>query len=56
MDRNVALRHRLLRRIGRVHAGVRQALKEPLMNVLVIAIAALCFIYLVYAMVKPERF
>ena len=26
------------------------------MNVLIIVIAALCFVYLVYAMLRPERF
>jgi K+-transporting ATPase KdpF subunit len=36
--------------------GVRPALRTLPMNILIVVVTVLCFGYLVYAMVEPERF
>jgi K+-transporting ATPase KdpF subunit len=43
-------------RPGSVYLGVRPAVKDGTMNVLIIIVTLLCFGYLVYAMIRPEQF
>jgi K+-transporting ATPase KdpF subunit len=43
-------------RPGSVYLGVQPAVKDGAMNVLIIIVTILCFGYLVYAMLRPERF
>jgi K+-transporting ATPase KdpF subunit len=39
-----------------IYLGVRPVVKGGAMSVLIIIVTILCFGYLVYAMIRPERF
>jgi K+-transporting ATPase KdpF subunit len=46
----------MFRRGGGVRLGVQQTLRGSPMNVLIVAVVVLCFAYLLYVMIRPERF
>lgn len=56
VDRHVVVGRRLFRSSGRICLGVRAAVKGMGMNWFIIIVTVLCFGYLAYAMIRPERF
>jgi K+-transporting ATPase KdpF subunit len=57
VDRHAVAGHRLLRRSYGVRVDMQHTVEAPaVMNAFIIVIAVLCSAYLVYAMLRPERF